>query len=344
MNLLITGGCGFIGANFIRFILKRESACRVLNLDKLTYAGNPANLAGVEDAASGRYRFVHGDIGDEDLLAALFARQRFDAVINFAAESHVDRSIADSAPFIATNIAGTQTLLNAARAAGRTRFVQVSTDEVYGSLGPDDPPFTEDTPLAPNSPYSASKAGADLLVRASHETYGLDTVITRCSNNYGPYQFPEKLIPLMLRRACRGEELPVYGDGANIRDWIHVEDHCRGICLALLKGRPGATYNFGGGAERTNLEVVRGLLRILGRSDALIRFVADRPGHDKRYAMDFSLAARELGYAPKRDFASGLAETARWYAENTKWLEGVESGAYRDFMRQWYGERLGGDR
>ena len=232
-QLLVTGGCGFIGSNFIRFILEREPTWRVLNLDKLTYAGNPANLDGVEASAAGRYRFVHGDIADGELVAGLAIAEHFDAVINFAAESHVDRSISDPTPFIRTNVLGTQILLSAAHAAGVSRFVQISTDDVYGSLGPDDAPFTENTALAPNSPYSASKAGADFLVRAFHETYGLPTIITRCSNNYGPCQFPEKLIPLMLRRAARDEPLPVYGDGANVRDWIHVEDHCTGIYLAL---------------------------------------------------------------------------------------------------------------
>ena len=340
MNLLVTGGCGFIGANFVRYVLQREPACRVLNLDKLTYAGNLANLAGLEKIASGRYRFVHGDIGDAELVSALFAEQNFDAVINFAAESHVDRSIADPAPFIATNVLGTQVLLSAAHAAGIPRFVHISTDEVYGSLEPDDAPFTENTHLAPNSPYSASKAGADLLVRAFHKTYGMDTVITRCSNNYGPYQFPEKLIPFMLRRASRDESLPVYGDGGNIRDWIHVEDHCLGVYLALIKGRSGAIYNFGGNAERTNIEVVHMLLDILGKSRSLIRFVPDRPGHDRRYAMDYSMAEKELGYAPQWDFSTGLAATAEWYAQNTAWLDGVESGAYRDFMQAWYGDGL----
>ncbi|MCL1985493.1 MAG: dTDP-glucose 4,6-dehydratase [Betaproteobacteria bacterium] len=340
MNLFVTGGCGFIGANFVRYVLKRESTCRVLNLDKLTYAGNLASLAGAEEAAPGRYRFVHGDIGDHDLVAALFAEQAFDAVINFAAESHVDRSIADPTLFVTTNVMGTQVLLSAAFAAGIPRFVHISTDEVYGSLGPDDAAFTEKTPLAPNSPYSASKAGADFLVHAFHETYGMNTVITRCSNNYGPYQFPEKLIPLMLRRASRDESLPVYGDGGNIRDWIHVEDHCLGVYLALTKGSSGAVYNFGGHAERTNIEVVRTLLGILGKSESLIRFVQDRPGHDRRYAMDYSLAEKELGYAPKWKFSSGLAATAEWYAQNTAWLDGVESGAYRNFMQAWYGNRL----
>jgi len=340
MNLFVTGGCGFIGAHFVRYVLEREPSCRLLNLDKLTYAGNPANLAGIEKSAPGRCRFVHGDIGDSGLVSALFAEQAFDAVINFAAESHVDRSIADPAPFVTTNVLGTQVLLNAAHAAGIPRFVQISTDEVYGSLGPADAAFTEHSPLAPNSPYSASKAGADLLVRAFHETYGMNTVITRCSNNYGPYQFPEKLIPLMLLRADRDESLPVYGDGGNIRDWIHVEDHCLGVYLALTKGRSGAIYNFGGHAERTNLEVVRALLDILGKSESLIRFVQDRPGHDRRYAMDYSLAEKELGYAPQRNFSSGLAATAAWYAQNSAWLDGVESGAYRSFMHTWYADRL----
>jgi len=340
MNLCVTGGCGFIGANFVRYVLQREPACRVCNLDKLTYAGNPANLAGIEKSAPGRYRFVHGDIGDAGLVSALFAGQSFDAVINFAAESHVDRSIADPSPFIVTNVLGTQVLLSAAHAAGIPRFVHISTDEVYGSLGPDDAAFTENAPLAPNSPYSASKAGADLLVRAFHETYGMNTVITRCSNNYGPYQFPEKLIPFMLRRASRDESLPVYGDGGNIRDWIHVEDHCLGVYLALTKGRSGAIYNFGGHAERTNIEVVHTLLDMLGKSRSLIRFVTDRPGHDRRYAMDYSLAEKKLGYAPQWDFSQGLAATAAWYAQNTAWLDGVESGAYRDFMRAWYGDGL----
>jgi dTDP-glucose 4,6-dehydratase len=261
-------------------------------------------------------------------------------VINFAAESHVDRSIADPAPFVATNVLGTQVLLSAAHAAGIPRFVHISTDEVYGSLGPEDAAFTENAPLAPNSPYSASKAGADLLVRAFHETYGMNTVITRCSNNYGPYQFPEKLIPFMLRRAVRDESLPVYGDGGNIRDWIHVEDHCLGVYLALLQGRAGAVYKFGGHAERTNIDVVHALLDMLGKSRDLIRFVPDRPGHDRRYAMDYSLAAAELGYAPQWDFSRGLAATAEWYAGNAAWPEGVESGAYRDFMRAWYGDAL----
>ena len=311
----------------------------MVNLDKLTYAGNPANLADLPPDRAARYSFVKGDIADAPFVGELFATRSFDAVVHFAAESHVDRSIADASPFVATNVMGTQVLLDAARRAGVPRFVHVSTDEVYGSLGAEGA-FREDTPLAPNSPYSASKAASDLLVRAAHVTFGQDTVVTRCSNNYGPYQFPEKLIPLMISRARKGEALPVYGTGANIRDWIHVEDHCRGVLLALEKGRPGGVYNFGGASERTNLDVVRAVLRLVNRPESLIRFVKDRPGHDARYAMDFSLAARELGFAPVRSFEQGLADTVAWYESHGEWVEQVESGTYRDFEKLWYGERL----
>ena len=339
MSLLITGGCGFIGSNFIRLVLAERPDTRVVNLDKLTYAGNPANLADLPPDRAARYSFVKGDIADAPFVGELFATRSFDAVVHFAAESHVDRSIADASPFVATNVMGTQFLLDAARRAGVPRFVHVSTDEVYGSLSAEGA-FREDTPLAPNSPYSASKAASDLLVRAAHVTFGQDTVVTRCSNNYGPYQFPEKLIPLMISRARKGEALPVYGTGANIRDWIHVEDHCRGVLLALEKGRPGGVYNFGGASERTNLDVVRAILRLVNRPESLIRFVKDRPGHDARYAMDFSLAARELGFAPVRSFEQGLADTVAWYESHGEWVEQVESGAYRDFEKLWYGERL----
>ena len=339
MSLLITGGCGFIGSNFIRLVLAERPDARVVNLDKLTYAGNPANLADLPPDRAARYSFVKGDIADAPFVGELFATRSFDAVVHFAAESHVDRSIADASPFVATNVMGTQVLLDAARRAGVPRFVHVSTDEVYGSLGAEGA-FREDTPLAPNSPYSASKAASDLLVRAAHVTFGQDTVVTRCSNNYGPYQFPEKLIPLMISRARKGEALPVYGTGANIRDWIHVEDHCRGVLLALEKGRPGGVYNFGGASERTNLDVVRAVLRLVNRPESLIRFVKDRPGHDARYAMDFSLAARELGFAPVRSFEQGLADTVAWYESHGEWVEQVESGTYRDFEKLWYGERL----
>jgi dTDP-glucose 4,6-dehydratase len=338
MRLLVTGGCGFIGSNFIRDMLARHDDLTIVNLDALTYAGNRQSLADVEAAYAGRYVFVRGDIGNAELAHCLFAAHGIEAVVNFAAETHVDRSISDAAPFVATNVAGTQTLLDAARTGGVRRFVHVSTDEVYGTLGPEGK-FREDTPLAPNSPYSASKAGADMLVRAAYETYGYDTVITRCSNNYGPYQFPEKLIPLMFSRATADEPLPVYGDGMNVRDWIFVTDHCRGVELALLKGKAGEVYNFGGDAEKPNIEVVRTLLAALGKPESLIRFVTDRPGHDRRYAMDFTKAARELGFAPAYDFARGIAETVQWYRDNGAWLESVKSGAYRQFMDNWYGAR-----
>lgn len=339
MRLLITGGCGFIGSNFIRLLLDKHPQYSLVNLDKLTYAGNLASLQDVVQNHPDRYVFAHGDIADSTFVANLFDSHKPDAVINFAAESHVDRSIADASPFITTNVLGTQTLLDQARKAGVKRFVQVSTDEVYGTLGPQGK-FREDTPLAPNSPYSASKAGADMLVRAAHETFGLATVTTRCSNNYGPYQFPEKLIPLMIGRAMQDQSLPVYGDGLQIRDWIHVEDHCQGILLALEKGKAGAVYNFGGNAEMPNIDVVKTLLRLCGKSETLIRHVADRPGHDRRYAMDYSLAERELGYSPKWTFERGIAQTVDWYKNNAAWVEGITSGAYLDFMKQWYAERL----
>ena len=339
MHLLITGGCGFIGSNFIRLLLATHPHVTLVNLDKLTYAGNLANLSDLAPDQAARHEFVKGDIADASVVTALFAAHSFAAVINFAAESHVDRSIHDASPFILTNVLGTQNLLDAARKHGVPRFVHVSTDEVYGSLGPEGL-FREDTPLAPNSPYSASKASSDLLVRAAHETFGQDAVITRCSNNYGPYQFPEKLIPLMIRRALANQPLPVYGSGDNVRDWIHVEDHCRGILLALEKGLSGMVYNFGGRAERSNLEVVRGILRLVNRPESLIRFVEDRPGHDKRYAMDFSLAHAQLGFEPQMDFAHGLQHTVRWYEQHEEWIRQVESGAYREFESVWYGGRL----
>ena len=342
MRLLVTGGCGFIGTNFILLMREQHPDWTIVNLDLLTYAGNRLNLLPLEKtpetAQGGEYFFAQGDIRDPECVSALLEEHRIESVINFAAESHVDRSISDPAPFVTTNVQGAQNLLECARHAGVQRFVQVSTDEVYGSLGPEGK-FTESTPLAPNSPYSASKAGADLMVRAYVETYGLDAVITRCSNNYGPYQFPEKLIPLMFTKAGANEPLPVYGDGANIRDWIYVDDHCRGVELALLKGRKGQAYNFGGAAELPNIELVKTLLDLLGKPHSLINFVKDRPGHDRRYAMDFSLASQELGFAPQVTFAEGLRRTIAWYEANTLWLEQVQSGAYRDFMNQWYGER-----
>ena len=339
MRILVTGGCGFIGSNFIRLVLAQCGKTEIVNLDKLTYAGNLANLADLPPDQARRHRFVKGDIADRAMVSSLLAQEKPDAIVHFAAESHVDRSITDASPFITTNVLGTQVLLDCARQAGIPRMVHVSTDEVYGTLGPEGR-FREDTPLAPNSPYSASKASSDLLVRAAHETFGQNVVITRCSNTYGPYQFPEKLIPLMTGRARRGEPLPVYGSGTNVRDWIHVEDHCRGVLLALEKGRPGGVYNFGGDAERANLDVVRTILRLTGRDESLIRFVKDRPGHDLRYAMDHSLASRELGFSPLKNFEAGLEETVRWYESHDEWVRQVESGAYRDFEKIWYGERL----
>ena len=339
MKLLITGGCGFIGSNFIRYVLDHAPESVVINYDKLTYAGNPANLASIQETyGKARYAFIHADIADLEAVNTALTAHKPDAIINFAAESHVDRSIHDPSPFVTTNILGTQILIQAARRAGIPRFIQVSTDEVYGSLGAEGL-FTEETPLAPRSPYSASKAGADLLVQAFVHTFDYPAIITRCSNNYGPYQFPEKLIPLMFSRAMADEPLPVYGDGLNVRDWIHVRDHCRGILLALTKGRPGAVYNFGGAAERTNLQVVKAILQTLGKPDDLIRFVKDRPGHDRRYAIDFSLAAAELGFAPSCTFEEGLAETMHWYKANGPWLEQIKSGAYLKFMDAWYKDR-----
>ncbi|MFZ5425856.1 MAG: dTDP-glucose 4,6-dehydratase [Thermodesulfobacteriota bacterium] len=339
MRLLVTGGCGFIGANFVYMMLEKHPDMVIVNLDKLTYAGNRFSLLPLEKKHGGkRYHFVHGDIANAELVAHIITDHKIDAVVNFAAESHVDRSIADCNPFILTNVLGTQVLLDTARRLGIPRFVHVSTDEVYGTLGPTGK-FTEETPLAPNSPYSASKASADMLCRAFFETYGFPVTITRCSNNYGPYQFPEKLIPLMIMKASRGESLPVYGDGMNVRDWIFVTDHCRGVELTLFKGRPGQAYNFGGNAEKPNIEVVKTILSALGQPESLISYVKDRPGHDRRYAMDYSLAKSELGFEPEYTFERGIAETLEWYKSNQDWLEQVQSGAYRTFMDKWYEER-----
>jgi dTDP-glucose 4,6-dehydratase len=337
MKLLVTGGCGFIGTNFIRLMLDSHPDWSILNLDKLTYAGNRLNLLDLEENEP-RYDFIQGDIADRDLVMDILKGNGIDAVVNFAAESHVDRSINDPSPFVATNVGGAQNLMECARQCGTGRFVHVSTDEVYGTLGPSGK-FTESTPLAPNSPYSASKAAADLMARAYFETYGFPILVTRCSNNYGPYQFPEKLIPLMYLNAKAEKPLPVYGDGLNVRDWIYVDDHCRGVELTLTKGREGQAYNFGGNAEETNISVVTTLLSIVDKPESLITFVTDRPGHDKRYAMDFSLAAEELGFAPTLPFDEGLARTIAWYEDNTTWLEQVQSGEYRNFMDSWYEER-----
>ena len=325
MRLLVTGGCGFIGSVFIRTVLKERPDWTIVNLDLLTYAGNLENLADLEGEK--RLRFVKADIADPAAVAACLKAHPVDALVNLAAESHVDRSILDATAFVRTNVQGTQVLLTAAREA-KLRFLQVSTDEVYGSLGKTGL-FTEQTPLAPNSPYSASKAGADLMVRAAHHTFGLDAVITRCSNNYGPFQFPEKLIPLFVTNAMADQALPVYGDGMQVRDWIHVEDHAKGILAALENGKPGECYNLGGGNERTNLEITRLILQALGKPESLMRHVADRLGHDRRYAIDATKALQELGWSPSVPFADGIRDTVRWYRENRGWWERIKTGAYR---------------
>jgi dTDP-glucose 4,6-dehydratase len=331
-TVLVTGGCGFIGSNFVRYLLDQEPSLRVINLDLLTYAGNLANL---EDVANHpRYQFVRGDIADRELVREVVG-SGVQSIINFAAESHVDRSIQDATPFVQTNIRGTQTLLDAARAFGVDRFVQVSTDEVYGSLGATGF-FTEETPLAPNSPYAASKASADLLVRSYCHTFGLPALITRCSNNYGPYQFPEKLIPLFISNLLRDQPVPVYGDGQNVRDWIHVRDHCAGIHRVWSKGKPGEVYNLGGRCEKTNLELTHELLKAVGKTASLIRYVPDRPGHDRRYAIDCGKIERELGWQPTVNFAEGLAETVQWYRDHGSWVEAIRSGDYREYFERQY--------
>jgi dTDP-glucose 4,6-dehydratase len=353
-KILVTGGAGFIGSNFVRHCV---SGCglSVNNVDKLTYAGNLGNLRDLE--ANSGYRFTHADINDVPAMRKLLGEYRPFAIVHFAAESHVDRSILAPDEFIQTNIHGTFALLEEAKAYWKElsgaekdqfRFLHVSTDEVYGSLSPSDPAFTEETPYAPNSPYSASKAASDHLVRAYHHTYGLPVLTTNCSNNYGPYQFPEKLIPLMISNAIAGKKLPVYGDGLNVRDWLYVTDHCEAILEVLRKGRPGQTYNIGGCAEMTNLDVVNTICRTLDelrpRADssshtALISFVKDRPGHDRRYAMDIRKIKAELGWSPKESFASGIRKTVSWYLENSDWVESVTSGAYRDWIKTQYAGR-----
>lgn len=325
MKVLVTGGCGFIGSNFVLHMLNQYPDYRITNLDALTYAGNPDNLEEVRDHP--RYTFVKGDITDRRLVEPLF-RQGVDAVVHFAAESHVDRSIEDPGLFVKTNIMGTQVLLDAALKYGVKRFIQISTDEVYGSLE-DTGLFTEQSPLSPNSPYSASKAGADLLVRAYHKTYGLPAIITRCSNNYGRFQFPEKLIPLMIIRALNDQPLPLYGDGLNVRDWLHVEDHCRAIDLVLHQGVVGEIYHIGGNQERTNLQIVQTILAELGKPESLITHVADRPGHDRRYALDATKIRRELGWRPVYDFETGIRQTIAWYVNHRHWWERIRSGAYQ---------------
>jgi dTDP-glucose 4,6-dehydratase len=337
VKLLVTGGAGFIGSNFIHYMVRRYPHYHILNVDALTYAGNLENLRSIEGHPN--YRFVKADIADRAAMEPLF-REGPDAVLNFAAESHVDRSIMQPDLFVRTNVLGTQTLLDLAKQYKVGKFVQISTDEVYGTLG-DTGLFTEETPLAPNSPYSASKAGADLLVRAYHETYGLNVNITRCSNNYGPYQFPEKLIPLMIRNALEDKPLPVYGDGLHVRDWLYVEDHCSAVDLVLHKGVSGEVYNIGGNNERTNIEVVKTILAELGKPESLIWFVKDRPGHDRRYGIDATKIRRELGWQPKYSYETGIRETIRWYLANQDWMNQVVSGAYLQYYEQQYRDRQG---
>jgi dTDP-glucose 4,6-dehydratase len=337
-KLFVTGGAGFIGSTFVRKVLSDSNAYVITNFDALTYAGNPDNLNGLDPA---RHKFVQGDIANRQAVLSALEPDTY-AIINFAAESHVDRSIESVDEFLRTNIIGTQVLLDAAREVGVSRFIQISTDEVLGSLPEGDQIyFTEDSPFAPNSPYAASKAAAEHLVRAAHHTFGLNTVVTRCGNNYGPRQFPEKFIPLALANALNDQPIPVYGDGQNVRDWIYVEDHCRAILLAMEMGRPGAVYNIGARNERRNLDVVEGLLDALNKPRSLIRFVADRLGHDRRYAIDPSLVERELAWKPVETWESGLKKTIAWYNENREWIDRTRSGAYREYYRKQYGDEVG---
>jgi dTDP-glucose 4,6-dehydratase len=334
-SILVTGGAGFIGSNFVELVLRTRADWQVINLDALTYAGNLENLRAHEK--NPRYAFVHGDICEPQGVARAFEACRGPiSLVHFAAESHVDRSIQSGLPFVRTNVLGTQVLLDEARARKVERFLHVSTDEVYGSLGATGK-FTEETPLAPNSPYSASKAASDLLVRAAFHTHGFPGLITRCSNNYGPFQFPEKLIPLMIANASEDKELPVYGDGLNVRDWLYVEDHCEALLAVLERGRPGEVYNIGGNNEYPNLEIVRLILATLKKPESLIRYVKDRPGHDRRYAIDAQKIQRELGWAPRYRFENALPKTIRWYQAENAWLQRVRSGAYREYYAEQYG-------
>lgn len=351
--VLVTGGAGFIGANFVHFLRRHRPNWRILNLDLLTYAGNPENLASLRDDP--QHTLIRGDVADRELVNGLFAQYPIGWVVHFAAETHVDRSILDPGVFVRTNVLGTHNLLEAARLAWKEtafeapRFLHISTDEVYGSLGPDDPAVTETSPYAPRSPYAASKAGADHLARAYFHTYKLPVLITNCSNNYGPYQFPEKLIPFCLCQALEGKPIPIYGRGDNIRDWLFVEDHCRAVLTVLERGAPGETYNIAGGQEKPNLELVRLLLRLLGEIkpefrdlERLITLVADRPGHDWRYALDTGKIEAQLGWRPQVSLEEGLRRTVSWYLRQGEWLDKVRSGAYRSYLRHQYGPQVAG--
>jgi len=339
MNILVTGGAGFIGSNFIFYMLDKYPNYRIVCLDALTYAGNLETLEPIME--NNNLRFIKGDIRDRDFIFGLFTEEDFDMVVNFAAESHVDRSIEDPGVFLETNIMGTQVLMDACREYGIERFHQVSTDEVYGDLPLDEPElmFTEETSITTSSPYSASKASADLLVEAYHRTFGLPVTISRCSNNYGPYQFPEKLIPLMISKALAEEELPIYGKGENVRDWLYVEDHCRAIDLILHKGKDGEVYNIGGHNERSNLEVVKTILDELDKSESLITFVEDRAGHDLRYAIDPNKISNELGWEPTILFDEGIKKTIDWYLDNKEWWENILSGDYKDYYQRMYKDK-----
>jgi dTDP-glucose 4,6-dehydratase len=332
-NILVTGGAGFIGSNFVRYFLRTHADVHVVNFDKLTYAGNLENLKGLE--GDPRYHFVRGDICERGDVEAAFRDHHIDTVVHFAAESHVDRSILGAGIFITTNVLGTQVLLDVARDCGIERFVHVSTDEVYGSLGADGK-FTETTSLHPNSPYAASKASSDMVALAYHHTFGLPVVVTRCSNNYGPYQFPEKLIPLMIVNALHGKPLPVYGDGLNVRDWLYVEDHCAAIDVVLERGKVGEVYNIGGNNEWKNIDIVRELLKKLNKPSTLISYVKDRPGHDRRYAIDATKISRELGWVPSLTFDIGIARTVDWYLANEAWWQRITSGAYKQYYEDMY--------
>jgi dTDP-glucose 4,6-dehydratase len=338
LRLLVTGGMGFIGSNFVRHALRTRPAWTIVNLDRLTYAGNPANLADLDQSPAGeRYRFVRGDICDAPLVGRLID-EGVDAIVNFAAESHVDRSIVDAAPFLQTNIVGTQVLLDATRRSGGRRFVQISTDEVYGPA-PDGTAFAEDAPVRPSSPYAASKAAADLLCLAAFRTYGLPIVIGRCTNNYGPFQYPEKFVPLVITRALDGEPVPIYGDGRQVRDWLHVADHCEAVCRMVEAGEPGQVYNVAAGGGLENRDLAERLLVLVDRPTSLLRTVEDRPGHDRRYALDDGKIRSTLGYAPKQAIDEGLAATVQWYLAHANWWRPIKSGEFRRFYDTWYAGR-----
>lgn len=338
-KILVTGGAGFIGANFVQYMVNKYNQYKIVNLDDLTYAGNLESLKSLE--GNKNYKFIKGNISDREFVFKVFKEEKFNIVVNFAAESHVDRSVDDPGIFVTTNIVGTQVLLDASKEYGVERYHQVSTDEVYGDLPLDRPDlfFNENTPINPSSPYSASKAAADLLVQSYYKTFRLPVTISRCSNNYGPYHFPEKLIPLMISRAINNETLPIYGDGKNIRDWLHVEDHCYAIDIIIHKGKAGEVYNIGGHNEKTNLDVVKIILKELNKPESLIRYIKDRPGHDLRYAIDPTKIESELNWKPRYKFETGIIQTIRWYIDNKEWWQNIVSGEYKDYYKKMYVDR-----